>query len=147
MCEAVLRKIKWIGFADFDLIEDPRNGIIKIMEINPRIPACIKSVEKSGIDYGSQIVNGALGRPIEKYNYFPGKQLRHLGFDILWFIHSKNRFRANPSWFSFLNKHQSFQDISIKDPMPFFYGTLGNMIKMSSSDFRKSKSAGTGTST
>lgn len=140
ICYAVLKKIGWIGFADFDLIEDPRDGIIKIMEINPRIPACIKSAIKSGIDYADIIVESSMGREIKKYCYVPGRQLRHLGFDILWFINSEDRFKASPSWFNFLNRKQSFQDISLCDPLPFVYGTLGNIKKMSNESFRKSKS-------
>lgn len=139
LCYEVLKKIGWIGFADFDLIEDPNDGIIKIMEINPRIPACIKSAIESGIDYGNMIVDASLGKQLKVYDYKPGKQLRHIGFDILWFLNSKDRFKTKPNWFNFFNKEQSFQDFSLTDPLPFVYGTLGNMIKIFSKDFRKSK--------
>lgn len=139
LCYCVLKKIAWIGFADFDLIEDPGDGIIKIMEINPRIPACIKSAIESGIDYGNMIVEAAMGENIKEYIYKPEKQLRHIGFDILWFVHSKNRFKSKPNWLNFVSKSQSFQDFSISDPMPFFYGTIGNIKKMFNEDFRKSK--------
>ncbi len=140
-CYEVLKKIGWTGFADFDLIEDPKDGVKKIMEINPRIPACVKSAVDSGVDYASLIVDASLGREPEKYEYIPGKQLRHIGFDLLWFVHSKNRFRASPGWFNFFNKEQSLQDFSFADPMPFIYGTVGNIKKMSNADFRKAKNS------
>ena len=139
LCYNVLKKIGWIGFADFDLIEDLDDGIIKIMEINPRIPACIKSAIDSGVDYASLIVDASMGRELEEYDYEPGYQLRHLGFDILWFFQSKDRFKIHPSWFNFLNKKQSFQDLSLLDPLPFVYGTIGNIKKITNSNFRKSK--------
>lgn len=41
-CGEVLKRIEWIGFADFDLIEDPDKKQLLIMEINPRIPACVQ---------------------------------------------------------------------------------------------------------
>jgi len=139
LCYQVCKKIGWTGFVDLDLIEDPRDGVAKIMEINPRIPACIGSAVDSGVDYGNLIVDASLGRETESYDYIPGKQLRHLGFDILWFLKSKDRFRARPGWFRFFSRGHAFQDLSIKDPLPFIFGSLGNLKKLSSAEFRSSK--------
>jgi len=143
ICKGVLQSIGWIGFADFDLIEDPRDGMVKIMEINPRIPACIKSAIESGVDYGNLIVDASMGRKLQSYYYTPGKQLRHIGFDFLWMLRSPERFRARTSWFNFFNRNQSFQDFSFRDPIPFILGTIGNIRKMTKSEFRKSKNKAT----
>lgn len=140
ICYDVLRAIKWIGFADFDLIEDPKDSKLKIMEINPRIPACIKSAIESGIDYGIIIAEYSLEKRTRTYNYSSGKSLRHFGFDFLWFLSSPNRFNSSPNWFNFFKKGLSFQDISLSDPLPFFYGTIGNFINVLNPAFRKSKS-------
>jgi predicted ATP-grasp superfamily ATP-dependent carboligase len=140
ICHSALKTIHWIGFADFDLIEDPKDGIIKIMELNPRIPACIKSAIKSGIDYGTIIADESLGNPHKEYIYTPGKKLRHIGFECLWFFCSKNRFKTKPNWFNFFDKNLFFQDFSRRDPLPFFYGTIGNIKQQFNSEFRKSKS-------
>ncbi|MDR1055990.1 MAG: ATP-grasp domain-containing protein [Prevotellaceae bacterium] len=140
LCYQILKEIKWIGFADFDSIEDPKDGVMKIMEINPRIPACIKSAIKSGIDYGLIIADYSLGYTPKEYKYIPGKKLRHLGFDFLWFLHSPNRFKTKPNWFKFFEKNLYFQDFSWDDPLPFIFGTIGNIKKQFSSEFRKSKS-------
>ena len=43
VCYRLLKDIGWRGFADFDTIEDPRTGELLIMELNPRVPACVKS--------------------------------------------------------------------------------------------------------
>lgn len=72
LCADVLKKIGWIGFADFDLIEDPRDEVIKIMELNPRIPACIKSAIESGADYATLIADASLGFPLSIPIIFPG---------------------------------------------------------------------------
>ncbi|NNE54780.1 MAG: ATP-grasp domain-containing protein, partial [Flavobacteriales bacterium] len=139
ICYRLLRDIGWVGFADFDLIEDPEDQQFKIMEINPRIPACIKSAIESGIDYGNLIVDSSLGKEIHSFAYNPGKQLRHLGLDVLWFLQSKHRFKTTPGWFNFFNKNQSCQDFSWGDPLPFVFGTLGNIAKISQGSFRKEK--------
>ena len=139
LCYEVCKKIKWTGFVDLDLIEDPKDGVAKIMEINPRIPACIGSAIDSGVDYASLIVDASLGKQLESYDYVPGKQLRHFGFDFLWFLKSKDRFRARPGWFRFFSRGHAFQDLSIADPLPFIFGSLGNMKKLTNADFRKTK--------
>lgn len=141
LCASILRSIEWVGFADFDLIEDPRDKVIKVMELNPRIPACIKSAIKSGVDYATIIAESSLGiQHRNDYIYRPGWQLRHIGFEILWFIYSKKRLKTHPNWFKFVGKNISYQDFSWYDPLPFIFGTIGNIKKQLNPQFRKAKS-------
>lgn len=140
MCISILKDINWEGFADFDLIEDPKDCVLKVMEINPRIPACIKSAILSGMDYGTMIADVSLGKPLKEYTYKPGQKLRHIGFEMLWFMYSKNRWTAKPSWFNWIDPKLSFQDFSWRDPLPFFYGTWGNIKKQRNPEFQKEKS-------
>ncbi len=140
LCYNVLKKIEWVGFADFDLIEDPRDGIIKIMEINPRIPACIKASFNSGVDFVENIVHCTKGIPPQKHTYRPGSYLRYLGLDLLWFLNSRNRFRTKPSWFKgLLSPKQYLQDGSWDDLRPFLFGTIGGLLKHLNPIFRASK--------
>ncbi len=140
LCSNVLNKIGWTGFADFDLIEDPRDKIIKIMEINPRIPACIKASFHSGVDFVENIVNCSVGLPLTEFTYKPGSYLRYFGLDLLWLIKSKNRFKTNPSWFKgLLSKNHFLQDGSLNDPLPFLYGTFGGLLKQLDPRFRAAK--------
>lgn len=139
ICGNVLKSIGWIGFADFDLIEDPQSKQLLIMEINPRIPACVRSAFKSGMDYATMIADMTLGKPMRSYRYEPGKRLRHLGFDLLWFMKSPKRFKAKPSWFKFLGKDLYYQDWIEGDFPAFFWGTWGNFKKQLNPDFRKAK--------
>lgn len=139
LCSSVLHDLSWEGFADFDLIEDPRNGQMKIMEINPRFPACLKSAVESGIDYAAILVDYTLGIPIKNYEYRPGAKLRHIGFECLWFISSKNRFMTRPNWFLWISPRLYFQDFSFSDPLPFVFGTWGNIKKIFGSNLIKEK--------
>jgi D-aspartate ligase len=141
MCTNVLRLIKWVGFADFDLIEDPKDKTVKIMEINPRIPASIKTVDKSGINYGVIIADDALKKELKAYTYKPGKQLRHIGFELLWLLSTKKFLNSNPNWFNFFGSNIYFQDFSLRDPLPFIYGSIGNIIKQLNPKNRKSSFA------
>jgi len=140
LCYNVLKTIKWEGFADFDLIEDPRDSIVKIMEINPRLPASIKASFNAGVDFVENIVNGSLNLPLIEHKYIPGKYLRYLGLDLLWFLKSKNRIKIKPSWFKgLLSSNQFLQDGSFDDIKPFLIGTIGGLIKQLNPRFRASK--------
>ena len=139
MCLSDLNDLRWEGFADFDLIEDQRDGILKIMEINPRVPACLKSAVKSGIDYGNIMANYVLDKENPEYEYRPGAKLRHIGFEVLWFLSSKNRFKTKPNWFAWISRRLYCQDFSWAYPMPFIAGTYGNIKKIFNSDCLKQK--------
>lgn len=139
MCGSVLKAIGWVGFADFDLIEDPDTHELLIMELNPRIPACVRSAFKSGMDYATMIADVTVGRPLREYSYKPGKSLRHLGFEVLWFLKSPQRFKAKPSWFQFVGKDLYYQDWLKGNFRAFFWGTWGNFKKQLDPEFRKAK--------
>lgn len=141
ICYNLLKELDWIGFADFDTIQDPRTGKLLIMELNPRLPACVKTTFAAGIDWGKVLVSEYLGSEHPYYNKERKVYLRHLGMEALWFYYSKNRFKTKPSWFKFLGCSIFYQDMScFSDPLPFIYGTIGNLKKQLSSDFRKTKS-------
>lgn len=140
VCGTVLETIGWVGFADFDLIENPDTGELLIMEINPRIPACVRSAFKSGLDFATMIVDATMGRPLQEYTYTPGKRLRHLGFEVMWFLKSPNRWHAQPSWFRFLGKDVYYQDWLKGNTKAFLVGTWGNFKKQMNPEFRKAKS-------
>lgn len=131
MCYHILLDLNWLGFADFDLIEDPDTHKLLVMEINPRVPACIKSPIAAGLNWGQVFVDSCLGKTKQEYSYKEGVVLRHLGFDILWFIKSPNRWKSKPSWFRFFGKNIYYQDMSDwTDPKPFFGGTWNNIKKL-----------------
>ena len=140
-CYKVLKEIGWVGFSDFDTIEDPRTGELLIMEINPRVPACIKTAFESGVDWGDVILSEYGNLPHKKYESEKGIFLRHLGFDTLWFLNSDTRFKVKPSWFKFFGKNIHYQDMNgWSDPLPFILGSVGNIMKQLSPSFRKAKS-------
>lgn len=140
LCLQILRDIHWVGFADFDLIEDPDTKELLVMEINPRLPACLGAAIHAGVDWGQIIVDQALGSAPKTYEYKTGVTLRHLGFDILWFLKSPKRFNSNPSWFRFFGKNVFYQDMDgWGDMKPFFSGTYHNIKKLFDPSFKKAK--------
>jgi predicted ATP-grasp superfamily ATP-dependent carboligase len=140
LCFEVLQAIEWEGFADFDLIEDPKSNQCKIMEINPRVPACIKASFISGVDFANLIVEASMKKKLTKYEYTPDKCLRYLGMDLLWLLSSKEKIKNFKPWIKgWFSKNHFFQDFSKDDPMPFIYGTLASFLKQLNPDFREAK--------
>ena len=127
-CTKLLQTIHWRGAADIDLIQDPRDGIAKIMEINPRVSGSVKIVLNSGVNIARQILELATGRDVSEYlAYKKDTRLRCMHTDLLWFIKSPNRMKSSPSWFSW--KNTSDQIWSWRDPLPFFTFSLQGVFK------------------
>ncbi len=137
----ILDEIGWTGFADFDYIQDPRDNQYKIMEINPRVPASIRSCFESGTDFAEMIVHQTLGKNVRYYQSKPGMILRFMSLDVLWFLFSSNheRFASKPSWFKFFGKNICYEDGSWDDPLPMFTGFALGIKKYLNPKFRKSK--------
>lgn len=124
----LLKAIGWRGYGDVDLIQDPRDKVAKVMEINPRITASVKVCFAAGVDFARQIVEYEMGMPVTDYpDYEVDRRLRYMHTDLLWFIESPNRFKAKPSWFSF--KRTTDQIWSLKDPWPWFTYTIQGFAK------------------
>ena len=122
-CVRLLKTIGWRGYADVDLIIDPRDGAAKVMEINPRATGGVKIVFQAGVDVARQIVELAMGLPVTHYpEYRDGVRLRYMHTDLLWLLQSPDRFRARPSWFDF--RHTSDMVFSPRDPWPWVTITI-----------------------
>ena len=128
-CTKLLKIINWHGYADVDLIQDPRDGIAKVMEINPRITGSVKICYASGVNFSQQLLEDHMNEEVTPFmNYKIGQYLRYLHTDILWFFKSKNRWKCKPSWFNF--RHSVDQIWSIKDPLPWFAYTFASLFKI-----------------
>jgi predicted ATP-grasp superfamily ATP-dependent carboligase len=128
-CSRLMRLINWRGCCDIDLIRDPRDGVAKVMEINPRISGSGKIVLLSGVNLALQMLQMARGEEVTAFHdYKEGVRLRCLYTDFLWFLKSKDRFKAKPSWFSMKNTKE--QVFSWKDPLPYFAFSMGSLLKL-----------------
>lgn len=123
ICQGVMDKLNWVGMADFDVLQRKDTLEYKIIEVNPRVPASLRAAFVSGINFPEIIVRDALGMEYQQGVYKPGKVLRYLGIDLLWFLKSPNRFKSSPSWFHFRGKDIYYQDI-IKSDASTWYSWL-----------------------
>jgi predicted ATP-grasp superfamily ATP-dependent carboligase len=115
--EEMLRHMDWYGMGDCDFIEDPRDRIPKLMEINPRFTRSIKIASIAGVDFFYKVYQLAMGekvKPDKKYK--TGQYLRYLPGDIFWFLESEDRFNTEPKFFKFFDKNMKYEICSLKDP-------------------------------
>lgn len=129
LCSSVLEKVNYFGFADFDILQNAR-GEYKIIEINPRVPASLRGAAVSGVNFPAIIVGEALNINESGGNYIPGKTLRYLGLDIMWFLSSSGRWAASPSWFRFIGKDIFYQEGGWKDWKPMLSALWSNVDKI-----------------
>lgn len=128
-CMRLLRHVNWMGYADIDLIQDPRDGLPKIMEINPRITGSVKIAFEAGVDFAEMVVRQALGHVFPAHlEYAKGIYLRYLLPDLLWLVRSPNRFSCRPSWFDF--RRTTDQIFSFDDPLPGISFALQSLIRL-----------------
>lgn len=126
-CTKLLQAINWRGAADIDLIQDPRDGKAKIMEVNPRVSGSVKICFDAGVDQARQMLELAYVEPVTEYKkYELGRRLRCSQTDFLWFLKSPNRWRSKPSWFSCYKTHD--QIFSLTDPLPWFAFSIHGVL-------------------
>lgn len=123
-----MKDINWRGYADIDLIEDTRDGKIKIMEINPRITGSVKICFESGVNFSKMIIDDFLENEVQPQFDVKHRYMRFMHTDVLWFLKSPNRFSSTPSWFNFRNTCD--QIFSWKDLWVFFAFTLQGFEKL-----------------
>ena len=136
----LLTHIRWFGMGDCDFIVDPRDGIAKLMEINPRFTRTIRVLVEAGIDYPFELYRLALGQtPRDVGEYRTGVFLRYLPADLAWFLRSPDRFRANPSFFRFFSRDLHYEEWSLRDPLTGFGFWISLLLDMLDPAARKSR--------
>ena len=123
VCEDVLHRLGWVGMADFDVLQKRDSGEFRIIEINPRVPASLRSAYVSGVNFPELIVKDTCGISVLPFDYQPGKALRYLGLDIMWFLYSNRRWKQLASWLCFWKKSMYYQDV-IKSDYSTWYSWL-----------------------
>lgn len=119
----LLQSIGWIGPAEVEFMIDPRTGVPKLMEINPRMSATIALSCYVGVNFPELISKAAMKQWDEiavvnnKFNYFcqwfiPG--------DLLNFVYNPKRFKQEFGYFGFFRSNLVHMTFDAKDIKPFF---------------------------
>jgi len=121
--EKLLKLMDWHGYASVCFIENDHDHIPKVMEINGRISASLKTSYCCGAHVVRQMLERAYGLEVTSYmgEYPAGVRVRHIQASAMWFLKSKDRFRDGI--FNFKKTHDFV--FSWADPWPWFAYTIG----------------------
>jgi predicted ATP-grasp superfamily ATP-dependent carboligase len=117
---SLLRSLNWVGVGMAEFKIDPRDGIPKLMEVNPRFWGSLQLAIVSGVDFPCLLLRMARQENFEPVlRYKVGKRFRWLLLgDILHFLNNPNRFHLHPSFFRFFDPNTSYDIFSKDDPLP-----------------------------
>jgi predicted ATP-grasp superfamily ATP-dependent carboligase len=118
----LLKAIGWYGVAMVEFKEDPRDGVCKIMEINPRFWGSLPLSIVAGVDFPYLLYRMVMDGDVKPVLDYPaGVRCRWLlPGDILHFLANPNRFKIEPSFFDFSKNNRNDDFISWEDPGPTF---------------------------
>jgi len=118
----MLEELGWIGVAHVEFKVDPRDGIAKLLEVNPRFWGSLQLAIDAGVDFPYLLFRLATEGDIEPCNEYREGVLSRwlLPGDLLHFLHNPNRFRLKPGFFDFSIK----DDIIIKEDLMPLWGRL-----------------------
>ena len=117
---SLLKSLNWVGVGMVEFKVDSRDGVPKLMEVNPRFWGSLQLAIVSGVDFPYLILRMAKGESFEPVlRYKVGKRCRWLLLgDILHFLNNPNRLHLRPSFFHFFDPDTSYDIISKEDPLP-----------------------------
>lgn len=126
---SLLKSLDWVGVAMAEFKVDPRDGIPKLMEVNPRFWGSLHLAIVSGVDFPYLMFKLGRGEAFEPIlHYRTGKRSRWLLFgDILHFLANSQRFHLRPSFFHFFDRETVYDIISKEDPLPII-GAMGTFF-------------------
>ncbi|MBW2180408.1 MAG: ATP-grasp domain-containing protein [Deltaproteobacteria bacterium] len=120
MAVSLLKDLGWFGVAMVEFKQDPRDGVLKLMEINPRFWGSLSLAIASGVNFPYLLYKMSKGerfKPVE--NYKIGVKCRWLlPGDLLHFIYNPNRVRLIPEFFNFTDPDTHYDILSLDDPLP-----------------------------
>ena len=116
----LLRALNWYGVAEVEFKTDPRDGLPKLLEINPRFWGMSQVAVCAGMDlpyhlFAMTVLNDQTPCSV----YREGQYLRWMiPGDILHFITNPDRKKIARDFFRFFDKNTSYYIISKDDPLP-----------------------------
>jgi predicted ATP-grasp superfamily ATP-dependent carboligase len=115
----LLRAMKWVGVAMVEFRIDARDGVPRLMEVNPRFWGSLQLSILGGVDFPyllyKMIMNGDVEPVLDYKENIKCRWL--LPGDILWFLSAPNKFKNLPE---FLDTSIPDDIISWNDPGPTF---------------------------
>jgi len=118
----LMETLGWQGVAQIEFLEDERDGILKLMEINPRFWDSLQTVIQAGVDFPYLLYRIAVGGDIETdMAYRAGEVCRSvLPGEILYALTNPHHLDVGPPFWRFTGPNLGYCIISKEDMRPVF---------------------------
>jgi predicted ATP-grasp superfamily ATP-dependent carboligase len=118
----LLKKMKWFGVAMVEFRFDSRDGLPKLMEINPRFWGSLHLSIQSGIDFPHMLYELiSKGETTPMLDFKKGVQSRWLFGEVTRFIRFSNKLEVVKDFFTPVS---NYDILSLKDPGPIVISTF-----------------------
>ncbi|MBW1680649.1 MAG: ATP-grasp domain-containing protein [Deltaproteobacteria bacterium] len=120
MAVTLLKSLGWFGAAMVEFKHDPRDGQVKLLEVNPRFWGSLALAVAAGVNFPYLLCRMSRGErfsPVEDYRV--GLRCRWLlPGDILHFISNPRRGELVREFFRFRDPKTVYDIVSVRDPLP-----------------------------
>ena len=115
----LLRELGWYGVAMVEFKVDPRDGVPKLMEVNPKLWGSLSLAVAAGVDFPALLYELAIHGDVPPVSgYRIGVRCRLLLADTLHFLANPKRFQLEPSFFRFGDPRTVGDIWDPADPLP-----------------------------
>lgn len=123
----LFKKLDWHGPANIHFIMDPRDGVPKMLEINPRLWATVEMSIKAGIDFPYMLYKIALGENVEEMlGYEISQKFRWVLFgEFFYLLKSRGKLET---FKDYLNFKTTKTEIDLKDIKPHIVHFLDLLV-------------------
>jgi predicted ATP-grasp superfamily ATP-dependent carboligase len=112
----VVQALAWDGVAMVEFKLDPRDGLPKLIEVNPRFWGALDLAWVSGVNFPDLLLKWSTGEPISQPRYRTGVRGRWLlPGDVAHFLANPDRFKLRPSFFRFFEPDTHYDDFKSGD--------------------------------
>jgi D-aspartate ligase len=138
--ETFLRSIRHHGLIEMEFKRDPRDGVLKLLDLNPRPWNWLGLAAAAGIDFGAAISATAANQPVPQVNPRPGVAWIFVAHDVVAAAQSgRFRPRAILGYAATWARVRRFACFSWTDPVPGLIDVPASLVRML---LRRSKRAG-----
>lgn len=118
-----LNDLKWNGIIGMQFIVDRKDGMPKLIDVNPRFIGLLESAIAAGIDFPYILFKKTTGDEVgQSYSYEEGRKFRWILFgELFYLLESKNKVKTILEYMSFKNTKC---EISLNDFMPHIVQAL-----------------------
>ena len=129
--QSFMKNIAYFGILDIGYRLDPRDGLYKVLDINPRIGGAFRLfVSENGMDVVRSLYLDLTGQEQQKSKPIEGRKWMIEDWD---FISSVNYFREGSlrfiPWIQSFKRLEELAWFDWRDPKPFFYQSITNIKK------------------